>query len=411
MTASRTQRFRASLLRPWFLVLTACLIYSLAIIALNDGDPLTLVTIGTQFSEGLDVRQGGTEGYDGQFVYYIARDPSTAERYLDAPAYRFQRILLPILGRWLALGHIALIPWTLLVINLMALAAGTALLEYLLRQYGASRWYALGYGFALGTFGAVRLSLPEPLAYALALGAVVLARQERWLYAAAALALAALAKETALIFTAGLALYLLSGRQWRTFVVFLSVAVLPFIMWQMILRWRLGEFGVGSGGAGATSFEIIPFGGFLKILTGAESLIAFEFHRIPYGDLLLIPTRTVFSPGILIVFGVFLLLLTPFALFPTVWALRQCWRLRKSLLRGDQANMATFVLLTNAGIMLFVPFSTYREPLGILRFVVGLQVAVILYAAQQRSGRALLNSTIWGYTIILLIAWDLAPAS
>lgn len=411
MTASRTKRNRYSLLRPWFLALAACLIYSLFIVARQDGDPLALVTIGTQFSEGLDPRQGGTEGYDGQFVYYIARDPSTAERYLDAPAYRFQRILLPILGRWLALGQTALIPWTLLVVNLAALAAGTALLEYLLRQHGMSRWYALGYGFALGTFGAARLSLPEPLAYALALGAVVLAQKDRWLHAAAVLALAALSKETALIFTAGLAPYLLSIRRWRTFVIFLSTATLPFIIWQMALRWRLGEFGVGSGGAGATSFEIIPFGGFLKILTGAESLITFEFQRIPYGDLLTIPTQTVFSPGIVIVFGVFLLLLTPFVLFPTAWALHQCWQARRVMLRSDPANLATFLLFANAAIMLFVPFSTYREPLGILRFVVGLQIAVMLYAAQQHSRRALLNSTIWGYTIILLIAWDLVPAN
>ena len=59
------------------------------------GDPLDLVQIGTMFSEG---KQNGTEGYDGQFVYYIARNlnPHQVKDYLDVPAYRYQRILLPL---------------------------------------------------------------------------------------------------------------------------------------------------------------------------------------------------------------------------------------------------------------------------------------------------------------------------
>src|SRR5690606_15507377 len=130
------------------------------------GSPLALVTLGTRFSDGDLQGETGTEGYDGQFVYYIARDPGDAERFLDVPAYRFQRILLPILGRVLAFGQNDLLPWSLLLVNLVALAAGTYTLEHLLEQYGTSRWYALGYGLSLPALGAARLSLPEPLAYA-----------------------------------------------------------------------------------------------------------------------------------------------------------------------------------------------------------------------------------------------------
>src|SRR5690606_40616249 len=82
------------------------------------GSPLALVTLGTRFSDGDLQGETGTEGYDGQFVYYIARDPGDAERFLDVPAYRFQRILLPILGRVLAFGQNDLLPWSLLLINL-----------------------------------------------------------------------------------------------------------------------------------------------------------------------------------------------------------------------------------------------------------------------------------------------------
>src|SRR5262245_11107745 len=116
-------------IRPWMVVTILCLLYVLFVVAQNNGDPRALVTIGNRFSNG---EPEGTEGYDGQFVYYIARDPSTAAQYIDVPAYRFQRILLPALGRVLAFGQEPLIPWALLVVNLIALGVGTALLERLL---------------------------------------------------------------------------------------------------------------------------------------------------------------------------------------------------------------------------------------------------------------------------------------
>src|SRR5690606_30278174 len=166
-----------NLMRPWLIVTIFCLLYVAAVILANGGDPLALVTIGTQLSEG---DPNGTEGYDGQFNYYIAREPSTAAQYIDVPAYRFQRILLPGLGWALSLGNDALIPWIFLIVGVISLGAGTAILEHLLVERGVSRWYALAYGLTIGTFGSVRLSLPEPLAYALALGGIWLFLRERW---------------------------------------------------------------------------------------------------------------------------------------------------------------------------------------------------------------------------------------
>lgn len=393
-----SSRIRLSLnvwLRPWLVVTILCLIYCLALVGKNKGDPLVFVTIGTRFSEGIPEDQGGTEGYDGQFVYYIARDPSTAASLIanggDEPAYRFQRILLPTLGMVLSFGQEDLIPWALLIVNLVALAIGTALLETLLRRRNVSRWYALGYALSLGVFGTVRLSLPETLAYTLALGAMTLAfdteqantsvgaqraapLHNTYLWGALLFALAALAKETTLIFAAVCGLHLLLSRQWRTAAAFGLIVLTPFVLWQYILYDRLGEFGVGSGGALATSFEIIPLWGVFRIL--------FE--------------------GGLAVSGIFLALLGPFVLFPTIWGLKKA----VAEIRSGRRDPTTLLLLFNAGVMLFVPFSTYREVLGILRFIVGLQIAVMLYAAERKSRRALLNSTIWALTLAFLIASD-----
>ncbi|NIS82113.1 MAG: hypothetical protein GTO14_18325, partial [Anaerolineales bacterium] len=58
-------------------------------------NPVALAELGTRFSE---VDPGGTEGYDGQFVYYMAVDPDprSVQEHLDVPAYRYQRILLSV---------------------------------------------------------------------------------------------------------------------------------------------------------------------------------------------------------------------------------------------------------------------------------------------------------------------------
>lgn len=359
-------------LRPWMVVTTLCIIYVAIVLGRNGGDPLTLVTIGTRFSQGI---ADGTEGYDGQFVYYIARDPSTAAHYLDVPAYRFQRILLPISGRALAVGQVALIPWVLLAINLISLAGGTWLLEQLLEQRRASRWYALTYGLTVGIFASVRLSLSEPLAYCLVLGGITLAERERWTWSAVIFALAALAKETTLLFAAGYVLYLLVQRCWRIAALVGTVSVLPFIIWQLILRSYLGTFGIGSGGALATSFELIPFAGVARILTDTPP----QSHG-----------------GLLIVFGAILI---PFVIVPTLWALWRCW----GDWRSRKWTAYTWLLLVNAAIMPFVPFSTYREHIGILRFIVGLQIVIILYAAENHQTRALRYSTVWIVTILFAL--------
>lgn len=390
------------LLRPWFMAAVGCLLYCLAVIAANGGDPLALVTLGTRFSAGI---VNGSEGYDGQFVYYIARDAASAPALIanggDFPAYRFQRILLPVLGGWLSFGQVDWIPWALLAVNLVALAAGTALLEALLIQAGVSRWYAVGYAFSLAIFGSVRLSLPEPLAYGLVIAGVYLVGRERWLWGAAVFALAALTKETALVFVGGYGVYLLLARRWRLMLAFGLIAVLPFIALQVWLYQRFGSFGIGSGGALATGFEIIPFNGVLRILTEPLA-VDFRFAVLPFGSYLLIPTEQVFAPVRIVIFGIFLLLLGPFVLLPTVWGL---WQVVKQF-RARRTHPLVALLAINALVMLFVPFSTYREWLGILRFTAGLQIALILYAAHFKTRRALRYSTLWFMTMILLVASD-----
>jgi hypothetical protein len=357
-------------------VLVLNLAYLGVILTANSADPKVFVTLGECFSQctGQDGTHctANTEGYDGQFAYYIARSPAGSRDCLDAPAYRMQRILLPALGRVLSLGQAPLIPWAFLVINLIALVGGTALLEDLLITERVSRWYALTYGLFAGVFMAVRLSTTEALAYGLVIAGIWFGQRNRLWAMAILLALAGLAKETTGVFAAGYLLHFALHRRWRDAVRTALVVGVPFAVWQNVLYAWLGAFGVGSGGAKATPFEIIPFYGVLKIATEG-SLAAF------------------------VVLGV--LLVIPAAVLPSLWAL---WRTIRDL-RDRKWEPYTCLLLANAALMPFVPFSTYREFLGLLRFMPGLVLMVVLYAAHDRLRRPLLYSTLW-IMLILFVA-------
>ena len=353
-------------LRPWWIVALVAFVYVTVIVAAAGGDPLALVTLGTRFSEG---DPNGTEGYDGQFDYYIARDPLHGWQQCDVPAYRYQRILYPLLSRVLALGQEPLLPYSLLLVGVAALAAGTWFTELILARYRMSRWYALTYGLYAGQLMSVRLSVNEPLAHALIQGAILLAERDRWRWSVLLFALAALAKETALVFVGGYLLFLLASRQWKRFAGLALGAGLPFLAWQAVLWAWLGRPGLGSGGAGTTGWEIIPFRGLWSV--GAIDLRALALLA---------------------------LVVVPLAVIPSILSL---WASGRDLVRGRWHPFTT-ILLANALVMLFLPQSTYREFLAMLRLTTGLVAATILYGAGKRSRRILNYTPLWLASLVFL---------
>jgi hypothetical protein len=353
------QAFIKDWLRPWWVVSVASLIYLVLTVATNGGDPLALATLGTRFSEG---GPAGTEGYDGQFAYYIAMDPLNGWQKCDVPAYRYQRILYPLLARALALGKDTAIPYALPLIGVVALGVGTWLTERILCQYGMSRWYAITYGLYAGQLMSVRLDLNEPLAYALVMAAILFLERNRWGWGVAMFGLAALAKETALVFVGGYLLYLLVRRQWRQPVGLALGVGMPFVAWQAVLWAWLGRPGLGSGGAGATGWEVIPYRGLWSV--GAVDLR---------------------------VLALLALIIVPLAVIPSLAGL---WATGRDLYRGRWHPFTT-MLFANCLVMLFLPQSTYREPLAMLRLTTALVIATILYGACKRSKRTLNYTLLW----------------
>ncbi|MBC7223483.1 MAG: hypothetical protein H5T59_04280 [Anaerolineae bacterium] len=353
--------------RPWMVMAVVSLAYGVAILACHGWDPLAFAVIGTRFAQG---DPAGTEGYDGQFAYQIAVHLTGASPYLDVPAYRYQRILYPLVARALALGNPDWVPWTLILVNWGALLVGTWLMERLLEDFGASRWYALGLGLYSGQLLAFRLDLNEPLATALVLAALWHLQREKWLWAGLWLALAALAKETSLVFTAGALAWLLWTRRFRTAGQVAAAALGPPAFYQVLLAAWLGRPGLGSGGAGATSFPWVPFGGLWAIA--------------PYGKE---------------VFALFLTMMVPWAVLPAVagvvLSVRDIWR--------GERHFLPWLLLANSVAVAYLPFSTFREPLAMARLTVGLVLTTLCFGAWKGSRRTLHYALLWLATGVLLL--------
>jgi hypothetical protein len=366
MSALRSRTAFHNFVTPTLVVVVVCVIYVSGVLINADGDPLAFAVLGTRFSEG---DPQGSEGYDGQFAYQIALRPLSAAPYLDVPAYRYQRILYPMLARLLALGRPGLVPWALIVVNVAAIGFGTWATERLLVDLGASRWYALVYGLYAAQLLALRADLNEPLAQALVMWALLAwARERRWL-AVVAFGLAVMAKETALIFLAAYMLYTLQRRAWR-WTVALGVGAIPFVAYQLLLWSWLGEFGVGSGGAGATPFSLVPLGGWLDI-AGAN-----------FNAFLLIS-----------------LIVVPLSVIPAIAGIVLSVR---DLSRGE-SHPFLFCLLLHGIVILLLPNSTFRELAAMVRLTQGLMVSMLLYGALRRSSRVLNYSTLWVVANVLLI--------
>lgn len=293
-------------------------------------------------------------GYDGQFCYYIALDPVNARYYVDTPGYRYTRILYPLVARLLALGQAALIPYTLLLVNLLAVAGGTLAVAAWLARRAVSPWFGLVYGFYPGLFVGLRRDLTEPVSYALVALAILLfddGGRRRVAWAGLAFALAILTREVAAFFALlyGLSLLRLPQRLdprafarrevWGQAALLLALAGLPLLLYKGFLLAWLGSTGVPSE---LSPFQL-PFHG-----------IAVYWPWAP-GSQQLEEARTVILPA-LVCAGI------------GVWALwRRAWRVEVWALL---VNVLVFVVL--------LPPYSYHQIFASSRITTGVVLAALL---------------------------------
>jgi hypothetical protein len=348
-------------LSPAGVTLFVSLIYLGVVLFRAGGDPLEFARIGTRFSQG---DPAGTEGYDGQFVYYIALDldPARVSEHLDLPAYRYQRILLPVLARTLSFGSEELLPWILPAIGLLAHTIAVLLLTDLMESWRVNRWYALVYALWPGILLALRLDLPEPLAFGLVIATIWSNEKGRSFAASICFGLALFAKETTLPFIGAYLISFLFQKRWANAIALTLIAFVPFAFFRFWLLQQFGETGFSLGGVEASPPEVIPFMGLWRIG---------QFDQIYFLALLI-----AYLPSIIV---------------PTVWAL---WSSVKRLAAKD-VDPVILALLANAAILPFMPLPLFISTGGTVRLATGLVLAALLFVARFNLARPLKYIPLW----------------
>lgn len=177
-------------------------------------------------------------GYDGQFYFFIAADPSHARDYMhvgtdDQSGIRYARIGYPAVARMLSGGSMTALPAAMIALNLLAVGLGTAAVALWLLRRGRSAWFAALYALWPGVVYAVFRDLSEPLAYCFAALALLVfdpSSRRRLAAAAGLLALSLLTRETTIAFVVGLTIALvLKDRTWRRPLAFFAASIAPMI--------------------------------------------------------------------------------------------------------------------------------------------------------------------------------------
>lgn len=361
----------ANIAERWVMIITGVISSIILVYFLWESDwiPEQLIQVGTKYLQG---DPSGTEGYDGQFSYAIAMNPNPeiVKKQLDIPSYRYQRILFPLIVRLLSFGKLEFIPWLLIIVPLLGHLTGTWVILLILRKFHTNPYYALVYGLGAGFLLSIRLALPEPLAYAFAIGALYLYMEERYLEGGVMLALAFFTKEVTLVFGIAYLIALCMRKEIRTSFIVFGISCLPFMVFQVWLWFIFGKPGLAAGGAMATSFEFIPFMGFFRI--GQYSVFYMWMMILAFSPLVIMPS----------IYGFII-------------------SLRKII--GQDFNILTVNLLFNSLVMFFLPFSTYRETGGVLRLSCGLIASFLLFIIKENNVRILRYLPAWiVYNVFLL---------
>ena len=258
---------------PWQVAGITALFYALFVgvrLAANDFDASHFVCAGDRFCDESGAPDNlsiaaHSDGYDGEFFYRLALDPwprhPTAHGIrLDLPAYRHQRIIYPLLAWALSLGKPGLIPWSLILVNFLAVVLLGYIASLYVRDIGRRPVWGLAITLYPGFVLTVARDLSEVVASCGLLSGFFLYGRSRNGVAAAALTLAVLARETTLIAVAAIAIAGLIGRfrhraplRWQAWLP----PMMAFFTWQIVLRLHWGRFPFEEGSGNFT----FPFAG------------------------------------------------------------------------------------------------------------------------------------------------------
>ena len=309
--------------------------------------------------------QNGSFGYDGQFYYYLARDPFHNSALLDNAPFRMERMLFSVAVWVLSLGGQAgLVPFWLLALNVIGTLAGTAGLAVLLQRHALSPWFSLAFGLYLGQFASITHDVPDGLAAALIVFAFLAADRGRWIETTIWLAVAGLTRETVAVFAVGMALDAAFQREWRRALLLLT-STLPLLAWLVALRFIFGASGLFFSSV-VSKAPKIPFAGLLGIAGASPRFVV---------------TLLVITLPLLVAIG---------------WGLRELWQGTWKASPG-----LLFALGVNLGLAIFLNAFTYQDLASSARITIGIPLAWMLYAALRQSRTVLWLAVPWAAGVFI----------
>lgn len=213
-----------------------------------------------------------SSGYDGQFFFVSAHDPflvGIGHRYLDAPAYRSQRLSYPLLVWILSLGRHDLIPLMMIVVNVAAIVLSLIYLMMLFRAGNNGIFWAMLIVFNGGMMLSLARDLSEPVSVAFLLAAMFYHLEKKPYWAILFMSLAVLGRELLILIPAFFALdYLIKG-VWKSMLVW-CIPGLVFAGWQTYVFFRIGELPQLAGG-GNFGFPLLGIKNYLEQLWQSDS--------------------------------------------------------------------------------------------------------------------------------------------
>jgi hypothetical protein len=362
--------------RPSALVATLSLLLIALVAIRNQYSALDFAHIGTVWANH---DPSGSWGYDGQFYYQMARNPFQAYRYMDNAPFREQHLFYPLVVGVLSLGQSALVPYMLLLVNVLAIALSVELLARLLIRFDFSPWFSLALGLYFGQAAGLLFDTAEPFTYFLVcLGVWFIVEKNRVALVALLLGLAALTREITILFPIGYLCIAVVQKKWRMCIQLVMLGIVPLFLWLLALRLIFGQTGVTF----TRPFEHVPFAGIF-------------FYAV-------VPKK----------FALLLLLMFLPTLAAWLFAALELFR-KVCLEKGpflQRFSPMYLILLANLLMITLMSHSSYEDLVSSGRIATGLVLSVLLYGISTRQrwvlwGAQFYTCTFAVYLIGTLLHW------
>jgi hypothetical protein len=226
-----------------------------------------------------------TGGFDGQFYYAIARDPwAPHPEFVDLPAYRHTRIVLPAVAHAVTGGDAVGLLWAFPAINLLSLIGLAGLGTRLATHFGHSPWWGFAFPLALNALGGAFRDLTDPVSTFLCCGLVTsYVCGGRVISFVIWGTLAVLSREQNVAVVGLVATNLVIGKRYRAGLA-MAIPALALTAWVLILKSWYGHWPTAPGNTG------MPFDGFryrFVRMTGGRHTGESPTHLLAMGTLTL----------------------------------------------------------------------------------------------------------------------------